>query len=129
MPTGTEKPLNGINFQALVKSVNRLAAATKAESSRRAAAKKRALAAEQAARLRRRELAEEEHAIRSLLTKIHRAQTAVANAARNPTPKNARSAQRAVNAVAAFAPTPEQIAAAERVPNGYVRKGRFNVKL
>lgn len=128
MLTGIEKPFNGTNFQALVRSVNRLAAATKVESNRRAAAKKRALAAEQAARLKLREMREEEAAVRGLLFKISKAQTAVANAARNPTPKNARSAQRALNAVAAFVPTAEQIAAAERVPTGYVRKGRFNVQ-
>lgn len=102
---GLGGPLNNMNFGEMVKSVNRLHAATAAESRRRRNAKLKKDAANRAAALKKKHLAEENNAVRALMIKI-------AAAARNPTPTNMKKAQKALTAM--------------QTPGSFTR-GRFTV--
>lgn len=102
---GLGGPLNNMNFSEMVKSVNRLHAATAAESRRRHNAKLKKEAANRAAALKKKHLAEENNAVRALMIKI-------SAAARNPTPTNVKKVQKALTAM--------------QRPGSF-RRGRFNV--
>lgn len=97
----------------MVKTVNRLHRATAAESARIRTAKMKQEAAERAAKLKARHLAEENRAVRQLQIKIAAAERAVAKAANNPTVANVKGATSAANNIA----------------RGYVKRGRFYVKI
>jgi hypothetical protein len=112
MPTGIEQVLGKNSFASLVEAVNRLHTATAAESRRRRNAKLKKEAANRAAALKKRHLAEENAAVRNLLIKIAAAERAVKTAVHNPTPRNVRTAERALGAM--------------QRPGSFT-KGRFNV--
>jgi Mn-dependent DtxR family transcriptional regulator len=99
MPTGLEKPMGKNSFANLVKAVNRMHAASSAESRRRRNAKLKTEAAKRAAALEKKHLIEENAAVRALLFKISTAERAVATAVQNPTPKNISKAEKALGAM------------------------------
>ena len=120
MPTGLEQPLSNMSFTEMVKTVNRLHRATAAESARIRNAKMKQEAAERAAKLKARHLAEENRAVRQLQIKIAAAERADAKAARSPTVANVKGATSAINSL---------VPTANNIARGYVKRGRFYVKI
>jgi hypothetical protein len=99
MPTGLEQALGKNSFANLVKAVNRMHAASSAESRRRRNAKLKTEAAKRAAALEKKHLIEENAAVRALLIKMAAAERALATAVKNPTHKNVAKAEKALTAM------------------------------